>query len=77
MHAIVCLAAPHDAPELWLQAFSDLRKKRRFYAKLLDNVAACGFTEPTPVQRQAIPLLMARRELLAVAPTGAGCCAME
>ena len=54
-----------------LQDFAELRKKRRFYARLLDNVAACGFAEPTAVQRQAIPLLMARREVMAVAPTGA------
>ena len=54
-----------------LQDFAQLRKKRRFYARLLDNVGACGFAEPTPVQRQAIPLLMARREVMAVAPTGA------
>ena len=39
--------------------------------RLRRNVAACGFLDPTPIQRQAIPLLLAGREVLAVAPTGA------
>lgn len=39
---------------------------------LLQNLAARGFAQPTPIQRQAIPTLMASRELLAVAPTGDG-----
>ena len=36
------------------------------------NLAAGGFVEPTPIQRQAITALLAGRELLAVAPTGSG-----
>ncbi|KAL6782633.1 hypothetical protein ACKKBG_A07535 [Auxenochlorella protothecoides x Auxenochlorella symbiontica] len=41
-------------------------------SRLLRNLAGAGFLEPTPIQRQAIPALLARRELLAVAPTGSG-----
>ncbi len=52
------------------QEFSDVRKKRNFYKKLLANVEECGFLEPTPIQRQAIPLMLKRREVLCVAPTG-------
>lgn len=33
---------------------------------------AGGFTEPTPIQRQAMTSLLAERELLAIAPTGSG-----
>jgi ATP-dependent RNA helicase DeaD len=35
-------------------------------------VAALGYEEPTPVQRAAIPLLLAKRDLLAQAATGTG-----
>lgn len=35
-------------------------------------MAASGFTDPTPIQRQAATALLAGRELLAVAPTGSG-----
>ncbi|KFM27146.1 DEAD-box ATP-dependent RNA helicase 57 [Auxenochlorella protothecoides] len=36
-------------------------------SRLLRNLAGAGFLEPTPIQRQAIPALLARRELLASA----------
>ena len=39
---------------------------------LLSRLKEAGFDEPTPIQRQAIPLLLENHELLAVAPTGSG-----
>ena len=39
---------------------------------LLRAVAAQGYTEPTPVQREAIPFVLAGRDLLAGAQTGTG-----
>ena len=39
---------------------------------LLRAVAAQGYTEPTPVQRESIPLVLAGRDLLAGAQTGTG-----
>jgi ATP-dependent RNA helicase RhlE len=39
---------------------------------LLRAVSAQGYTDPTPVQRQAIPLVLAGRDLLAGAQTGTG-----
>ncbi|MBU3908171.1 MAG: DEAD/DEAH box helicase [Gammaproteobacteria bacterium] len=36
------------------------------------TLATLGITEPTPVQMQAIPLLLAGRDLIATAPTGTG-----
>ena len=36
------------------------------------TLATLGITAPTPVQMQAIPLLLARRDLIATAPTGTG-----
>ncbi|MEX1171966.1 MAG: DEAD/DEAH box helicase, partial [Chloroflexota bacterium] len=41
-------------------------------APLLEALAALGYEEPTPIQREAIPLLLAGRDLLAEAPTGTG-----
>jgi len=40
--------------------------------ELLRAVADQGYTEPTPVQREAIPLILAGRDLLAGAQTGTG-----
>ncbi|TAL13741.1 MAG: DEAD/DEAH box helicase [Chloroflexota bacterium] len=39
---------------------------------LLATLAGLGYEEPTPIQREAIPLLLAGRDLLAQAPTGTG-----
>ncbi|HET9681833.1 MAG TPA: DEAD/DEAH box helicase [Candidatus Limnocylindrales bacterium] len=40
--------------------------------ELLQAVAGEGYTEPTPVQAQAIPVVLDRRDLLAAAQTGTG-----
>ena len=40
--------------------------------ELLRTVAAQGYTEPTPVQAEAIPFILARRDVLAGAQTGTG-----
>ncbi len=40
--------------------------------ELLRAVADQGYTEPTPVQREAIPIVLAGRDLLAGAQTGTG-----
>ncbi|KAK4534370.1 hypothetical protein CDCA_CDCA01G0395 [Cyanidium caldarium] len=39
---------------------------------LLRNVALSGYKKPTPVQRHAIPTVMARRDLMSCAQTGSG-----
>jgi ATP-dependent RNA helicase RhlE len=39
---------------------------------LLRAVAAQGYTEPTPVQAESIPIVLGRRDLLAAAQTGTG-----
>ena len=41
-------------------------------ADILRAVADEGYTEPTPIQEQAIPLVLAGRDLLAAAQTGTG-----
>ena len=41
-------------------------------ADLLRTVAAEGYTDPTPVQAQSIPIVLSGRDLLAGAQTGTG-----
>jgi|SRR5688572_20127030 len=41
-------------------------------ASLADTISALGYEEPTPVQREAIPLILSGRDLLAEASTGTG-----
>ena len=41
-------------------------------AELLRAVAEQGYTEPTPVQARAIPVVLAGRDLQAAAQTGTG-----
>src|SRR5947209_625928 len=40
--------------------------------KVLTAVAASGYTTPTPIQEQAIPHVLARRDVLGIAQTGTG-----
>lgn len=60
-----------DVPAL-LETFEQLATRYNVSRVLLRNVAALGYEEPTPVQRQAIPAMLERRELLCCAPTGSG-----
>lgn len=40
--------------------------------KLVANIAACGYTAPTPIQVQAIPEVLTGRDLMGLAQTGTG-----
>src|SRR5579863_1249366 len=40
--------------------------------KILEGVAAMGYTEPTPIQARAIPLILAGRDVIGSAQTGTG-----
>ena len=64
-------ASGYDPPPP-LRSFKQLVSKLGAPSGLLRNLQQGGFEEPTPIQRQAIPILLAGRELLAVAPTGSG-----
>ncbi|HEY8405090.1 MAG TPA: DEAD/DEAH box helicase [Flavobacteriales bacterium] len=48
--------------------FEDLKLTRQF----LDAVAEAGYTEPTEIQRLAIPRIMAGQDLIGIAQTGTG-----
>ncbi|KAL6098626.1 ddx52 [Pungitius sinensis] len=52
--------------------FEDLQAEYSLNPRILQNLKDAGLTSPTPVQMQAIPLMMHGRELLACAPTGSG-----
>ncbi|MAU95985.1 MAG: DEAD/DEAH box helicase, partial [Fulvimarina sp.] len=41
-------------------------------AKVLAAVEASGYTEPTPIQAEAIPHALERRDILGIAQTGTG-----
>ena len=40
--------------------------------KISDVIKECGYTEPTPIQRQAIPVGLQNRDIIGVAETGSG-----
>ena len=61
-------AAAVDPAESATDGFAALELDPR----LLTTIAALGYEEPTPIQREAIPPLLAGRDLLAEAPTGTG-----
>ncbi len=43
-----------------------------FEPTLLEGIEAMGFTNPTPIQEMAIPLILNRKDLIACAQTGTG-----
>ncbi|XP_022145743.1 DEAD-box ATP-dependent RNA helicase 57 [Momordica charantia] len=55
-----------------LQNFAELSTRFECDSYLIRNLVELGFKEPTPIQRQAIPVLLSGRECFACAPTGSG-----
>ena len=43
-----------------------------FYSEVRNNVERCKYVRPTPVQKYAIPIITAGRDLMACAQTGSG-----
>uniref|UniRef100_A0A3Q3XFJ8 Probable ATP-dependent RNA helicase DDX52 n=1 Tax=Mola mola TaxID=94237 RepID=A0A3Q3XFJ8_MOLML len=52
--------------------FEELQSEYHLNPRILQSLKDAGLSSPTPVQMQAIPLMMHGRELLACAPTGSG-----
>jgi superfamily II DNA/RNA helicase len=44
----------------------------QFHPKVNAGIAACGYTAPTPIQKEAIPSILAGRDMLGLAQTGTG-----
>ncbi|CAN1261743.1 DEAD-box ATP-dependent RNA helicase 57 [Linum perenne] len=55
-----------------LQSFAELSSRYGCEPYVLCNLKEFGFKEPTPIQRQAIPVILSGRECFACAPTGSG-----
>ncbi|KAM7262430.1 hypothetical protein ACFE04_000113 [Oxalis oulophora] len=55
-----------------LQSFADLTTRFECEPSMLLNFADLKYKEPTPIQRQAIPVLLSGRPCFACAPTGSG-----
>lgn len=51
-----------------VKAFSDLNIDE----DIQGNLIKCGYSEPTPIQKQGVPVMLEGRQLLACAPTGSG-----
>ena len=43
-----------------------------FDPKLRKNIEKCGYSKPTSIQMQAIPISIEKKDLIALAPTGSG-----
>ncbi|TDG45613.1 hypothetical protein AWZ03_007983 [Drosophila navojoa] len=56
-----------------IKLFDDLRSSEyKLLPRLLENLSSYGFAQPTPIQMQALPVLLKDRALMACAPTGSG-----
>ncbi len=44
----------------------------KFHPKIIAGIDACGFSTPTPIQKQAIPPILEGRDILGLAQTGTG-----
>ncbi|KAG0316283.1 DEAD (Asp-Glu-Ala-Asp) box polypeptide 52 [Dissophora globulifera] len=54
------------------RSFEGLAKQYQLDPYLQRNILASGFKKPTPIQMQAIPIVLHGRDLMAMAPTGSG-----
>ncbi|KAF7994653.1 hypothetical protein HCN44_004125 [Aphidius gifuensis] len=55
-----------------IDSFDKLSESYNVSNDLIENIKNCGYKVPTPIQMQAIPILLEKRQTLACAPTGSG-----
>ena len=48
------------------------KMKSMISENLLQNLQKLGYKKPTPIQMQSVPLVLAKRNFVAIAPTGSG-----
>lgn len=54
------------------ETFEEMAELYNMKDDLIANIRTRGYTSPTAIQMQAIPLMLNKREILACAPTGSG-----
>ncbi|CAF4931974.1 unnamed protein product [Pieris macdunnoughi] len=55
-----------------IKDFDDLVTRYNVSVDMVGTIKKCGYEEPTPIQRQALPALLEGRQIVATAPTGSG-----
>ncbi|KAJ1185525.1 hypothetical protein NDU88_002317 [Pleurodeles waltl] len=60
-----------DIPEP-VTTFDQMHEEYKIHDRILKNIQEAGFQVPTPIQMQAVPIMLHGREILACAPTGSG-----
>ncbi|XP_050539568.1 probable ATP-dependent RNA helicase DDX52 [Daktulosphaira vitifoliae] len=55
-----------------LSTFAEMKATYSLNPTLLENIIKSGYTAPTAIQTQAIPIMLQNRQLFACAPTGSG-----
>jgi ATP-dependent RNA helicase RhlE len=45
-------------------------KDYQFHPQINTGIASCGYTTPTPIQKEAIPSVLTGRNILGLAQTG-------
>ncbi|XP_078535898.1 putative ATP-dependent RNA helicase DDX52 isoform X1 [Lissotriton helveticus] len=60
-----------DIPEP-VTTFEQMHEEYKIHDRILKNIQEADFQMPTPIQMQAVPVMLHGREILACAPTGSG-----
>ncbi|KAH8372192.1 hypothetical protein KR093_010544 [Drosophila rubida] len=69
-HSITVLGKDVPAP---ITSFNELDAvEYKLLPRLKENILSFGYEQPTPIQMQALPVLLKDRALMACAPTGSG-----
>ncbi|CAH1800505.1 unnamed protein product [Owenia fusiformis] len=55
-----------------VESFQQLCDEHVFSSKIIENISESGYKAPTPIQMQAVPVMLAGRDIMACAPTGSG-----
>src|SRR6185295_17022778 len=69
--AIVSSSGADRLGTVWIRGYMPF-SKLGLSDKVLAAVTAAGYPAPTPIQEQAIPHVLARRDVLGIAQTGTG-----
>jgi ATP-dependent RNA helicase RhlE len=69
--SVVLPFGPQASPTLWRIMTTSMNDLNLIPA-LVDAVADMGYTQPTPIQAEAIPVVLAGRDLIGCAATGTG-----